>query len=626
MTTVPAGAPPRRVRTAALAAIPLVVAGVLAALLVRTEQDSSRLATDRDVRASAAASLTPVTAALRAALTAAQAGGPTATTRSVQEVSGAANADVLIEARDSGQPMLDDTSTPPAVIVAVYGSATPTTSAERRAAVTGYRVVPLALGPSIAGLPPSDGGVAIVGPHRLVAFAPRAQPSGARAFGVAIDPSVAPGWQLVVWQPSPGTPGVAWLEALTLLVLALAAAAHLVLRSRREATTQLVHDRLSRDSNLVAGLAPVVQGSLDLADVVPAAVAHLAEGLGLEGVALSRPVEGRERAVFSWGASPDPHVAPPPVLPEVLPAHTTFAVPLSRGGRVLGILRVVAGEELPESDLRALTTASELLGSALANAESFAQQRDLVQRMRALDELKTVFLATASHELRTPVVAIVGFAALLLDQWDGMDAGEGRVFVERIHANARALDTLIEDLLDFSRLERGVLPMADEELDLGTTVHDTLADHSDICTDHHLVARLPDGFAIRGSRSAIERIVTNLVGNAAKYSPSGTTVAVLVVPEGDRVLLHVDDQGGGVAERDRERIFSRFYRGQNDVVARTRGAGMGLAIVSEFAASMGATVSVASAPGGGARFTVSFPLAVVPIEQSEEGAPHVPVP
>ena len=628
MTPVPAGAPPRRARAVALAVAPMLVGAALAVVLVRSEQDNARLGTDRDVRAATAASLTDVTAALRTALTSAAAGGPSAATLSVADAGkGAAGADTLIEARDSGQPVLDDTADPPAVVVATYGSATPPTdSTERRATVTGYRIVPVSIGASIADLAPAGGGLAVVGPHRVVATEPGPQPSGVRSFAVAIDAAVAPGWQLVVWQRSPGTPGVAWFGTIALLGLALAVSTHLTLRAQREEAATAVRERLERDSRLIAGLAPIVQGSLDLATVVPAAVAHLAEGLGLEGLSLTRPLDGRERALFAWGRAPDPAVNPPAVLPDELPAHATFAVPLSRGGRVLGILRVVAGEPLPENDLRALSTASELLSAALANAESYAQQQDLVQRMRAVDELKTVFLATASHELRTPVVAIVGFTSLLLEQREELTEDEELLYVDRIHANARSLDTLIEELLDFSRLERGVLPMADELFDLGNAVHDTLSDHTDLYADHRLVARLPEGFVIRGSRSAIERIVTNLVGNAAKYSPSDTTVTVSVTVDGDRTLLHVDDEGGGVPERDRERIFSRFYRGQDDAVARTRGAGMGLAIVSEFAASMGGSVGVSTAPRGGARFTVSFPLATTTISNPEEGASHVPVP
>jgi signal transduction histidine kinase len=110
------------------------------------------------------------------------------------------------------------------------------------------------------------------------------------------------------------------------------------------------------------------------------------------------------------------------------------------------------------------------------------------------------------------------------------------------------------------------------------------------------------------------------VGNAAKYSPAGTTIRVHLRQEGDKVALHVDDEGAGVAPADREQVFSRFYRGKGDAVVNTRGAGLGLAIVHEFASSMKGTASVTEAPSGGARFTVVFPLAATPDVPAQSGA------
>ncbi|MCU1594480.1 MAG: multi-sensor signal transduction histidine kinase, partial [Frankiales bacterium] len=271
-------------------------------------------------------------------------------------------------------------------------------------------------------------------------------------------------------------------------------------------------------------------------------------------------------------------------------------------------------------DLLALATASELVGSTLANADAFTRQQLLVERMRSVDELKTIFLATASHELRTPVTAIVGFSGLLLSQWDSLPAEKGKVFLERVLANAKGLETLIEQLLDFSRLERGLHPAGDELLDLGERIAAILEEQTDLTGRHHLRCELAPGCLVRGSASAVERIVTNLVGNAAKYSPEGTTITVTLQTQDEWATLLVDDEGGGVAEADRERVFSRFFRGSGDTVSTTRGAGIGLAIVSEYAASMNATASVRSAPSGGARFVVSFPRVL-----QEQGAVDVPV-
>jgi len=115
------------------------------------------------------------------------------------------------------------------------------------------------------------------------------------------------------------------------------------------------------------------------------------------------------------------------------------------------------------------------------------------------------------------------------------------------------------------------------------------------------------GLIVSGSRLAIERVVTNLVGNAAKYSPAGTTIR-LRVEGGDQAHLIVDDEGPGVPPHEREQIFSRFFRGAGDAVTRTRGAGLGLSIVTEFATFMNGAVSIGTAPGGGTRFEVTYPL------------------
>jgi len=116
-------------------------------------------------------------------------------------------------------------------------------------------------------------------------------------------------------------------------------------------------------------------------------------------------------------------------------------------------------------------------------------------------------------------------------------------------------------------------------------------------------------------------VLTNLVGNAAKYADAGTTIRVITREAGGHAELVVEDEGPGIPADQRDQVFSPFYRGSGDAVVRTRGAGLGLAIVSEFAASMGGLVRVDEAEGGGASFVVSYPIAVS--EPVEPGRTHV---
>lgn len=598
--------------------MPLVLGAALATGVLLEEQRRSDLVSDRALRADVAKAAAPVAGSLRQQLQRAAA-GPQQGDRTVPAASPSASA---IEARDTGAPVLDQQGPTGSIVVPIYRpGSTITTTRERRAAIAGYRITPLVLTPVLKDLVPDGGGLAVRNPSGTVLA--RTSEPGSHRFEVDLAVVDQPGWRLVGWPRAPGLSTGGWLSALVIMVVALIAAVLMGVDARRRDEEQAEAAQRERDRVLVSGLAPVVQSSLDLGRVVPAVATHLVDGLGLAGLGLSVPGEGGERQLFTWGRAPDGAVPPVHELPEQLPVGGTFAVALTRGGRVLGVLRIVAGAPLGKEDLQALITASELLGSTLANAEAFSRQQVLVEQMRAVDELKTVFLATASHELRTPVTAIAGFTGILLSQWDTLDRDTGRQFLERVSVNAKGLETLISELLDFSRLERGLKPSGTDLLDLSACVRTILDDQPGLYADHQIHVELAPDCRVFGSTSALERIVTNLVGNASKYSPAGTAVTVTVRPDGDRHLLLVDDEGPGVAEADRERVFSRFYRGSGDQVTSTRGAGIGLAVVAEYATSMSAHASVEAAPSGGARFVVSFPAAH---ELDSEGADFVPLP
>ena len=617
---------PSRGRHVLLLAVPMVVGAALSTVLVLNQHERVRLAAAGRVGAWGAGGGGPPADAIRPQRGRAPAAAPEGAS-SIPAAGGpesGASPASLIEARDTGVSTLDDQAGNASIVVPVYRAGLPTrTTAERRQAIDAYRITPLSLLPLITELAPDGGGANLRGPSGAVVERSRRVPHGARSFGVDLNLANQPGWRLEAWVPDPGPPNRALLGTLVILGLSAIVAVTLGALSRQRLAERERNRQLQRHRALVSGLAPVVQTSLDLAHVVPAVSTQLTEGLALDGLGLSVAHESGERLLFSWGQAPDMAVLPAFPAPHHLETGETFALGLTRGGRVLGVLRIVAGEPLGQDDMQALSTAGELLGSTLANAEAFARQQVLVERMRSVDELKTIFLATASHELRTPVTAIVGFSALLLKQWETIESATGRQFLERVHANGQRLDALIEQLLDFSRLESGLHTPGTEVLDLGESVRRILEEQLPLSAGHELRCDLAAGCTVRGSTSAIERIVTNLVGNAAKYSPPGTAITVTVRAEGDRSLLVVDDEGPGVPDSDRERVFSRFFRGSGDTVASTRGAGIGLAIVAEYAASMSGTAAAQRAPSGGARFVVSFPVAHA---INIEGARHVPIP
>jgi signal transduction histidine kinase len=600
-----------RVRTSRAAQVVATVAvalGVLAAVLTVTgSQHTAELESEVRTREAAANAVPAVAASLRTTLT--DIGTRGGTSRQLVAFDDAESAgipvDVAVQARDTGKAVLDQRGL---VVAPRYSTdAPPGSVAERRRAVTGLYAVPIRLGPTLQRLRPSGGGVAVQGPSRTVAQVGGSAPDGSSSYSVPLSTALAPGWSVQVWTPGTAVPTSAWGVAALCLLVASVGALLIVRRGRAAALADRELARLRRRTEVLADLAAVSQRSLDLADVLPATTTALSDALGLRGLTLTTPTPEGERAFFRHGEAPRPAVGS--VLPPHVAAGESASLLLARGSRTVARLNVLAGRDLDAEDLSTLEAAGEILSSSLTNAEAFAQQREVLQRLRAVDELKTVFLATASHELRTPVGVISGFAELLKTYVDDLDPERIRGYATRIDATAQQLATLVDNLLDFSRMERGMHGTEGHvDLDLGSTVRRILDDHQDLSAHHAIVPSTARGLVVHGTTHAVERVLTNLVGNAAKYSPAGTTIRVVVREEDGRAVLHVDDEGAGVAPADRDQVFSRFYRGKGDAVTGTRGAGLGLAIVHEFAASMGGTASVSESPSGGARFTVRFPL------------------
>jgi len=518
---------------------------------------------------------------------------------------------LLARATDSGQQA---SSTPirvsaglRAVLVApLYHRGTDTTSvAGRRQGAAGWVVATLDLGAmAVPHLPEGAGAVLSVGDRSFVAApgAPHADVGKPVDFhGYLVDIRAG------ALDAAP-VGASTWLILGGGLVLAAAIAARvLVLRGRlHQQRTAL--DRGEAQARLIAEVAPVVQQSLDLADVLPAIAVQLRDHFGLAGIRLAiQGGPGGDVEVFGLGTRPSQPGVPVLVPPDSLDRGEVLALALQRGGRSIARLELLAGRDLHEEELRSLRVLTELVTAAVVNANLYASQQDAVRRLRDLDALKTVFLSTASHELRTPATAIGGFASLLEQRWDSFPETRRREMVERIAANARSLSAVVEDLLDFSLLDRREQPLPTTPTDLAATARGVVERLALLFSDHHLEVQVSPTPPVVGEHNALERVVTNLLTNAAKFSPSGTTVTVEVAPAEGGGRLVVSDQGPGVPEEDRARIFTRFYRGSGQAVVQTRGVGIGLSVVTELVARLGGHVVVDDAPGGGARFEVWLP-------------------
>jgi PAS domain S-box-containing protein len=234
---------------------------------------------------------------------------------------------------------------------------------------------------------------------------------------------------------------------------------------------------------------------------------------------------------------------------------------------------------------------------------ALAMERDAAQRLRELDEMKNLFLQAVSHELRTPLTAILGLSHTLERRDADLEEDEARRFAARISSNARRLRGIVENLLDLDRLARGITTPKLASVDLVALVARVLGE-SEVIEPARLHADLRPA-VVWADGAKVERIVENLVANAARHTPESTDVWVSVRPVDGGAEVHVEDEGPGVPEELREAIFEPFQRGSE--ASATPGVGVGLAVVRRLAELHGGRAWVEPRVGGGASFRLFLP-------------------
>ncbi len=234
---------------------------------------------------------------------------------------------------------------------------------------------------------------------------------------------------------------------------------------------------------------------------------------------------------------------------------------------------------------------------------ALAVERDASQRLRALDEMKNTFLQAVSHDLRTPLAAILGLAVTLERSDIELEPTVSRDLAGRIAENARKLDRLVTDLLDLDRLARGIVEPKLHPTDVSEIVT-RVAASSDLAAADRVSVDAPS-LVINVDGAKVERIVENLLANAVRHTPDGTRVWVRVAADEAGALIVVDDEGPGIPPTMREAVFEPFRQGP-EAPDHDPGVGVGLALVARFAELMGGRAWVEDRPGGGASFRVSL--------------------
>jgi len=227
-------------------------------------------------------------------------------------------------------------------------------------------------------------------------------------------------------------------------------------------------------------------------------------------------------------------------------------------------------------------------------------ERVEAERLRTEDEVKTTFLHAVSHDLRTPLAAILGLAVTLEREDLTLEPREARDLAHRIAQNARRLDRMVGDFLDFERLARGVAEPNYTSVDVGALLREIVA-ANELVSDRKLTLEIAPA-TVRADAAMLERIVENLLGNTAKHTPASARIWVRMTPWDDGVEIVVEDEGPGVPDADKERIFEPFRQGS----ASATGSGVGLALVARFAEMHDGGAWVEDRPGGGASFHVTI--------------------
>ena len=240
-----------------------------------------------------------------------------------------------------------------------------------------------------------------------------------------------------------------------------------------------------------------------------------------------------------------------------------------------------------------------------------------VTAAKELEEAKDLFLATTSHELRTPITVVQGFASTLASRWDQLPDPERRAAVRIIAERAGSLGRLVEQLLLGSRAGADQLPVSNGPFDLAAVLHGAAAAFQALSDKHAVVTDIPAGLPrASGDTMATDIIVGQLLENAFKYSPDGGTVRVRARVTGEWIEVAVEDEGIGIADGDHERIFDRFFQGEAGDRRRFGGVGIGLFIVRRLAEAQHGEVTASTRPQGG----TSMCLRLRPAEDPEPPA------
>ena len=310
---------------------------------------------------------------------------------------------------------------------------------------------------------------------------------------------------------------------------------------------------------------------------------------------------------------------------QTLPQAKGLYLPLRASHRVIGVLRLEPSQSqglLDGDSLRFL----EALGSQVSLAierENLSRQAQEVRVQIEAERMRSALLSSVSHDLRTPLTVISGAASSLVEGETDFDDQTRRELTQAIYEEAYRLERLVNNLLEMSRLQAGEIKLLKEWEPLEEVIGTALAQLEPHLKDHPVNIDLPaDLPLVQMDPMLMERVFTNLLENAVKYTPAATPIHIAAQVEGEHLQVEVADRGPGLPLGEEERVFEKFYQAARGPL---RGAGLGLTICRSIVEAHGGKIWAANRPAGGAAFIFTLPLApaapeVAPSLISLEGA------
>ena len=292
--------------------------------------------------------------------------------------------------------------------------------------------------------------------------------------------------------------------------------------------------------------------------------------------------------------------------------RSLLAVPILRVGAPIGVIVIYRQEPGPFADrhIDLLTTFADQAVIAIENVRLFREIAEKSHQLEVASQHKSEFLANMSHELRTPLNAVIGFSEVLLQRMFGELNDKQNEYLKDIYASGQHLLSLINDILDLSKIEAGRMELEMTDFDFPTTLDNTLtlirerAGRRGIALHLRIDERLGQ---LRADERKIRQIVLNLLSNAIKFTPEGGRIEVAAVPRDEFVEVSVSDTGIGIAPEDQEAVFEEF-RQVGTAAKKVEGTGLGLALSRKFIELHGGRIWVQSQVSVGSTFTFTIPV------------------